>query len=70
MSVNDVIFISNKNYEVLYQGCMDNGLEGVERIGKGKNLADAYKIARKWVDKRNDNDDIGTFCLEYGIQII
>jgi len=63
MSANNVIYINHKTLEVFYQACIDNGLNNAEKIGKGKTLDDAYKIAEKWLDKQN-------YFLEYGIQII
>ena len=69
MSTNNVIYIKSDTYEVLYQGCVDNGFKGAEKLGKGKNLDDAYKIAKKWLNKAKDHDPYGCFILEYGIQI-
>ena len=65
MSANNGILIDNETFKVYYQGCWDNGMNNAEKIGTGKNLDDAYKIAKKWL-----NDDELGFDLEYGIQII
>jgi len=55
---------------VLYQPCVDNGVKGAEKLGKGKDLDSAYMIAKKWLEKAKDYDVYGSFSLEFGIQVI
>jgi len=62
MSANNVIYIKRKTFEVFYQSCADNGDYG-EKIGKGKNLEEAVKIAQKRIDEIDG-------WVEYGIRFI
>lgn len=72
MSANNVIYITNpkkgKN-EILYQGCYDNGLDGVEFVGTANSLEEAVRQANEWVDGF-EYDEGMPFILEYGIQIL
>lgn len=69
MSANNGIVIKSDTFEVYYIPCWDNGLKGGEKIGKGKNLEDAYIIAKKWLYDEDDEDGF-YWDLEYGIQIV
>ncbi len=61
MSANNGIFINRDTYEVFYQGCWDNGMDGMKSIGKGKDLEEAVDIA-----EGHYKDDFMCY-LEYGI---
>lgn len=72
MSANNVIYITNpkegKN-EILYQGCYDNGLDGVEFIGAANSLEEAVRQANEWIDGVEYDEEM-PFTIEYGIQIL